>query len=118
MTDEVEIIFPPAGRCGGHDPKYLEKQIAAALRGRVAKAYTFGSFARGDLHFDSDIDLILVKETSEPFVRRAFEFLDLMDIYPDLDILVYTPAEFEHLTGRPSLGFWQDVVKDLRPLAL
>lgn len=87
--------------------KAIKIQLSERLIGRVREAWLFGSAARGDFRPDSDLDLALVMETKESFVRRAFQFEDLFDIYPRLDILVYTPAEFETLrkSGR---SFWRD----------
>lgn len=87
------------------------KQLAARLTGRVEKAWIFGSYARGDYRPDSDIDLILVTETKRPFVDRGQDFRDLFKIFPDLDILVYTPAELERLTNSPN-GFWKKVLAE------
>jgi predicted nucleotidyltransferase len=58
---------------------------------------------------DSDIDLILVRETEEPFIERAAVVFDLLGIVPTCDILVYTPSEFDSLTKEPTAGFWADV---------
>lgn len=98
----------------GKTAQEIEQAFAAALAGRVVSAWVFGSFATGTMTPDSDIDLMLVVETDVPFTRRAIAFEDLCDIHPALDLLVYTPAEFARLTGEPTIGFWQDVVKTMR----
>jgi len=59
----------------------------------------FGSLARGDARDHSDIDLIVVKETKERFLDRLDEFYD--DAREAMDILVYTPQEFEEMKKRP-----------------
>ena len=33
---------------------------------------------------------------------------------PALDLLVYTPQEFAHLTENPTLGFWKSVAASLK----
>ncbi|MBX7059400.1 MAG: nucleotidyltransferase domain-containing protein [Leptospirales bacterium] len=85
----------------------IKEELTERLKGRVQSAWLFGSAARGDFRPESDLDLALVTETDEAFVRRCFRFEDLFDLYPRLDILVYTPTEFEalHHCGRP---FWRD----------
>lgn len=83
------------------------------LGGRVESAWIFGSLATDSLKPCSDVDLILVKETTTPFLERGSEFFDLLDIGPAIDILVYTPYEFKKLTENPSVGFWRSVVKDM-----
>ncbi len=59
----------------------------------------FGSLARGDARDHSDIDLIVVKETEKRFLDRLDEFYD--DAREAMDILVYTPQEFEDMKERP-----------------
>lgn len=59
----------------------------------------FGSLARGDARDHSDIDLIVVKETEKRFLDRLDEFYD--DAREAMDILVYTPQEFEEMKERP-----------------
>jgi len=58
----------------------------------------FGSLARGEVREWSDIDLIVVKETDKRFLDR------LDEIYKDaevaMDVLVYTPEEFERMKNR------------------
>lgn len=59
----------------------------------------FGSLARGDARDHSDIDLIVVKDTQMRFLDRLDEFYD--DAREAMDILVYTPQEFEEMKERP-----------------
>ena len=59
----------------------------------------FGSLARGDASDHSDIDLIVVKETEKRFLDRLDEFYD--DAREAMDVLVYTPQEFEQMKERP-----------------
>ncbi|MCJ7443667.1 MAG: nucleotidyltransferase domain-containing protein [Methanotrichaceae archaeon] len=59
----------------------------------------FGSMARGDQHSGSDIDLIVVRETDKKFLDRLDEFYD--DAQEAMDVLVYTPEEFESMRNRP-----------------
>ena len=61
----------------------------------VRKVLLFGSLARGDARDHSDIDLIVVKDTPMRFLDRLDEFYD--DAREAMDILVYTPQEFEEM---------------------
>jgi len=90
--------------------------IRVALEKRVECAYVFGSAAIGNFSRHSDIDLILIQKTKQPFTERALDFKDLLDIYPRLDLLVYTPDEFEAQLTDSSVGFWKSVRESLRPL--
>ena len=57
----------------------------------------FGSTARGDVHEDSDIDLLVVKQTDRPFFQRIDEALSLLDVKVPVQVLVYTPDELNQL---------------------
>lgn len=58
------------------------------------KIIVFGSRARGDSRFHSDLDLLVIKESAEPRHRRSIPLLAaLSDIITPMDILVYTPEE-------------------------
>ena len=55
-----------------------------------------------NLHgFCTDGDLIVVKETEKRFLDRLDEFY--YDASEPLDVLVYTPEEFESMKNRPFL---------------
>jgi len=84
----------------------LRERIAAYLKGtrvrrlkgtRVRRAVLFGSFARGDADFASDVDLLLIQPTSLPFVERGLAHRALFGLGVGLDLLVYTPEEYERL---------------------
>jgi predicted nucleotidyltransferase len=97
--------------------KTILVEIKSKLGSRVETAYVFGSAATGEITQDSDIDLILVvKESKIPFVQRGFEFLDLFEAYPRLDILVYTPEELSSQLADSSLGFWKSARESMKPL--
>jgi predicted nucleotidyltransferase len=98
-------------------PADYEERLARRLAGRVERAYFFGSYATGEAKPGSDVDLILVLPTKVPFLERARLFDDLYEFFPRLDLLVYSPEEFEDLRSNPR-GFWASVVASLRPLPL
>jgi len=82
------------------------------------KVILFGSCGRGDFSEDSDIDLLIVKETSKRPLDRMREVYELVyspDHYLALDPLVYTPQE---LTQRLALGdfFIQEIMQEGRVL--
>lgn len=61
------------------------------------KILLFGSRARGDQLRDSDYDIIVVSDRFEGchFLDRLAALYELWDYDYDLDILAYTPEEFE-----------------------
>lgn len=79
----------------------FEEELNRILEGlrqyQPQKVILFGSFARGDHHALSDIDLLIIKRTDRPFVARIGDVLALCDYSIPLEPLVYTPEEFERL---------------------
>jgi predicted nucleotidyltransferase len=60
------------------------------------KIIVFGSYARNEYRSDSDLDLLIVKDTSESYYKRPATIRGLFEKQPcPLDILVFTPEEFE-----------------------
>jgi predicted nucleotidyltransferase len=61
----------------------------------------FDSLAEGRLHPDSDLDLVVVMPSSRPFLERIGELLERFRPRVGVDLLVYTPEEFEEIRNRP-----------------
>lgn len=57
----------------------------------------FGSLGRDQIHEWSDLDLIVVKKSSLPFLKPIEEVLKFIKPQVSVDIFVYTPEEFERL---------------------
>jgi len=58
------------------------------------KIVLFGSYAREDSRSESDIDLLVIADSTEPRYRRAAPLYGaLSDILVPMDILVYSPSE-------------------------
>jgi uncharacterized protein len=66
---------------------------------RAIKVIAFGSVARGESDPWSDLDLIIVAETDRPFLERFKDFAGLYDVWSSLDLLIYTPAEFQRMVA-------------------
>lgn len=63
----------------------------------VEKAFLFGSYARGTATRRSDVDVVFIVQTDEPFFQRRPDILS--ELYRHLDkvsieFLVYTPEEW------------------------
>ena len=80
-------------------------------RHKVKKVYLYGSFARGDLHEGSDIDLIIVGDFEGRMPQRIGKILDLTSL--PVEPLVYTEAEFEQMKERPFLNEVLATAKEL-----
>ena len=60
------------------------------------KMYLYGSYSNGTANENSDIDLLIIKNTDIPFYKRARQVRLFFSRQPaPFDILVYTPDEFE-----------------------
>lgn len=62
--------------------------------------YLFGSMAGGALSPWSDLDLVMVVDTDERFLERTRQVMELLRPRVGVDVLVYTPAEFEQMRAR------------------
>ncbi len=67
-------------------------------RYKAQKILLFGSMTGDETGEWSDLDLVIVKETNRRFLDRTKEVMQLLQLRVGADILVYTPAEFEHLS--------------------
>jgi predicted nucleotidyltransferase len=98
-------------------PTDLPEKVQQVIR-RIAEGYDpekiiiFGSYARGDWNEDSDLDVLVVKNTSERWLDRivAVSSLCRPRLLP-MDILVKTPGEIEAALGEREL-FVRQVMED------
>ena len=68
---------------------------------KIEKAILFGSRARDDWLLKSDVDLILISKDFKgiPFRKRMSQVIEYWDEYIDLEVICYTPEEFEKLSN-------------------
>jgi predicted nucleotidyltransferase len=60
------------------------------------KIILFGSRARGDNRPNSDFDVLVIKESSEPRYRRSVPlYVALADVPAEVEVMVYTPEEID-----------------------
>ncbi len=72
------------------------------LKGRGAHLILlFGSMASGRAGLFSDADLLVVMPSEKGFLDRTADLHQLLMPRVDLDLVVYTPEEFESIRGRP-----------------
>ncbi len=84
-------VYPPV------TAELLDEVVRRVLSaGSPRKIILFGSHARGDAHPYSDLDLLIVEDSDEPRGTRGSKYWSaLSGIYPEKDILVWTPEEIE-----------------------
>ena len=59
------------------------------------KVILFGSHAYGKPGRDSDVDLVIIKKTDEPFLARQEQIQLLLRTKTPVDAIVFSPEEFE-----------------------
>ena len=60
------------------------------------KIFLFGSYAYGEPTKESDLDLLIIKKSNDRFNQRSAEVRELLEAFHfPIEILVYTPQEFE-----------------------
>ena len=106
------VVDWAAGERRRRDLEAELERITQALPGLgVKRALLFGSLARGEVRGRSDLDLILIVDTAEPFAERCARFYAALGPRVGTDLLVYTPSEFEHMRDRP---FLRHALRDAR----
>jgi predicted nucleotidyltransferase len=84
--------------------KILEAELARYVRlltehGNPEKVILFGTLATGPIHEWSDIDLIVVEQTELSFFQRLRRIRQLLQPKVGIDVMVYTPEEFNQLSA-------------------
>ncbi len=75
----------------------LERIVAILKQENICKIILFGSMCGETIGSASDIDLVVVQETKKRYLQRIEELIQLINPRYAIDILVYTPEEFERL---------------------
>jgi predicted nucleotidyltransferase len=79
----------------------MEEKLQALLQALQSyhpqRIILFGSVARGEADADSDLDVLVIKDTVDPFVRRLEAMAELCPLDVHADILVYTPDELRRM---------------------
>jgi predicted nucleotidyltransferase len=93
----------------------LERRIARIFAPvHPLRIVLFGSRARGDADEASDVDLIVVYRTERRFLDRLAELYRLWDLPLAVDILAYTPEEFDRLVQESE--FVREAMAQGRPI--
>ncbi len=87
------------------------KTCLARHSGLFREAYVYGSVALGRHDEHSDVDLVLVRDTSAPFFDRIREVMDLVFDLGRVDLLIYTETERRVIQNEPGRYFIKDVFR-------
>lgn len=90
-------------------------KIVLPMLAGVRGALVFGSYARDEVGPESDLDLIVVQDTTLPQTQRGDDFRAVAGLGVPYDLVVYTPEQYERLgRERPFIaqaireGLWID----------
>ncbi|HEY9246164.1 MAG TPA: nucleotidyltransferase domain-containing protein [Candidatus Methanoperedens sp.] len=75
----------------------LVRAVEELKKAGVKRIILFGSLAKDEIGPASDIDLLVVQETKKRFIERLGELYELINPKYALDLLVYTPSEFNEM---------------------
>ena len=75
----------------------------------IQKVISFGSYAQGRRDLFTDIDLIVIMDTEKDFLQRTGYLYQLLQRNVDMDLLVYTPHEFQEMQER---GFLHNAIEN------
>ncbi|MGK5084430.1 nucleotidyltransferase domain-containing protein [Bdellovibrionota bacterium FG-1] len=87
------------------NPQDMLEEIVTRLvaTAQPRKIILFGSFARGDTHADSDLDILVIESEVVSKYRESIRLrMALRGILVPMDILVVSEAEFEDRSKIPS----------------
>jgi len=79
----------------------LERTVQILREMGAQRIVLFGSVAREAVTAWSDLDLIVVLDSDLPFIKRLGSLYEQIQPHVGLDLLAYTPEEFETLRERP-----------------
>jgi HEPN domain-containing protein/predicted nucleotidyltransferase len=86
--------------------KLLQREMrrigdSLAEQPQVRQMWVFGSVVSGATHEWSDLDLAIIAESDEPFLKRSVALARMLQPQVGVQFLVYTPAEIQTLRDRP-----------------
>lgn len=94
----------------------IDNNKISELINKIANGYNpdkiilFGSYAKGTANEDSDVDLLVIKDTDIPRPERTFQVRKMLyGMMIPLDILVYTPIEIKE-SQKSKLNFLHEVL--------
>lgn len=79
----------------------VQKIVDCLKRYNPEQIIIFGSSARGDADEQSDVDVVVIKQTDKRFLDRLIEAARCLDNdLGKVDVFVYTREEFEEMRHR------------------
>lgn len=75
----------------------LKRWLPLIAHEQPDKIIVFGSYWTDQIGEWSYLDIVIIKKTRAPFLDRTRQVLELLKPQVGVDVLVYTPKEFEQL---------------------
>jgi uncharacterized protein len=72
-----------------------------SLMPEVHRIILFGSYARGRRDLFTDLDIMVIMDSNLDFVERCAKMVTILPASGPVDLLVYTPDEFDRIRERP-----------------
>jgi predicted nucleotidyltransferase len=89
----------------------LKKVVQAIVDNyQPEKIILFGSAVDGHIHEDSDADIVVIKDTGINFYDRISDVKSVIPHKIPIDVLVYTPQEFDKMKNDKYGYFIKDEV--------
>ena len=97
--------------------KILARELNS-IKDRIVKEYqpekiiVFGSFVSGEIKNNSDLDIMILKDTKLPFLQRLKEVALISRPKIAVDFLVYTPREYQAMSLEGNY-FFNEIINGL-----
>ena len=76
----------------------VKRVVECLKRYNPERIIIFGSYARGEADEQSDVDVVVIKQTDKRFLERLIEVARCLDNdLGKVDVFVYTREEFEEM---------------------
>ncbi len=98
MSDEIYTSRPFVSVLDFKSKEIISSILNELSHKDISSAFIYGSFVTNTMTHWSDIDLLIVKETTLPFMERASEFSSCFHFDFPIDRIVYTRFEFNQLS--------------------
>lgn len=91
--------------------KGIEDVVNSLKKYDPEKIILFGSAVEGKFHADSDIDVLVIKDTQEPYWKRQIKVTLLYRGWIPTDIFVMTTLEFDRAQKENRFFITEEILK-------
>jgi predicted nucleotidyltransferase len=97
------------------DLDFTLRHVTNTLRAnpKVQRLILYGSYASGRRDLFTDLDILVVMDSKQDFITRSAALRQSLHSGVDMDLMVYTPQEFEIMQEK---GFLKHALKNSQVL--